>query len=75
MFVIALLNTLLVTFIGIVLATILGFIIGVARLSSNWMVSKLAAVYVETFRNIPPLLQILFGISLYSYRSQGRVVV
>lgn len=59
-FVIALLNTLLVTFIGIVLATILGFIIGVARLSSNWMVSKLAAVYVETFRNIPPLLQILF---------------
>ena len=59
-FVIGLLNTLLVTFIGIVLATILGFIIGVARLSSNWVVSKLAAVYVETFRNIPPLLQILF---------------
>ncbi|AUZ58537.1 Glutamate Aspartate transport system permease protein GltJ [Pseudomonas sp. XWY-1] len=59
-FVIALLNTLLVTFIGIILATILGFTIGVARLSSNWMVSKLAAVYVETFRNIPPLLQILF---------------
>ncbi|MDZ4021793.1 amino acid ABC transporter permease [Pseudomonas sichuanensis] len=59
-FVIGLLNTLLVTFIGIVLATILGFIIGVARLSSNWMVNKLASVYVETFRNIPPLLQILF---------------
>lgn len=59
-FLIGLLNTLLVTFIGIALATILGFIIGVARLSSNWMVNKLASVYVETFRNIPPLLQILF---------------
>ncbi|HDS1736713.1 MULTISPECIES: amino acid ABC transporter permease [Pseudomonas] len=59
-FVIGLLNTLLVTFIGIVLATLLGFIIGVARLSPNWMISKLATVYVETFRNIPPLLQILF---------------
>jgi general L-amino acid transport system permease protein len=38
----------------------LGFIIGVARLSPNWMINKLATVYVETFRNIPPLLQILF---------------
>ena len=59
-FLIGLLNTLLVTFIGIVLATVLGFILGVARLSSNWMVNKLATVYVEVFRNIPPLLQILF---------------
>ncbi|HKS11782.1 MAG TPA: amino acid ABC transporter permease [Pseudomonas sp.] len=59
-FVIGLLNTLLVTFIGIILATLLGFIIGVARLSPNWMISKLATVYVEIFRNIPPLLQILF---------------
>jgi len=59
-FVIGLLNTLLVTFIGVGLATILGFIIGVARLSPNWMINKLATVYVETFRNIPPLLQILF---------------
>ena len=59
-FVIGLLNTLLVTFIGIILATLLGFIIGVARLSPNWMINKLATVYVETFRNIPPLLQILF---------------
>lgn len=59
-FVIGLLNTLLVTFIGIILATLLGFVIGVARLSPNWMISKLATVYVETFRNIPPLLQILF---------------
>ena len=59
-FLIGLLNTLLVSVIGIVLATILGFLIGVARLSSNWMISKLATVYVEVFRNIPPLLQILF---------------
>lgn len=59
-FVIGLLNTLLVTAIGVVLATILGFIIGVARLSPNWIISKLATVYVEVFRNIPPLLQILF---------------
>ncbi|HCV40526.1 MAG TPA: amino acid ABC transporter permease, partial [Pseudomonas sp.] len=59
-FVIGLLNTLLVTFIGVILATLLGFIIGVARLSPNWMINKLATVYVETFRNIPPLLQILF---------------
>ncbi|KPY94303.1 Polar amino acid ABC transporter, inner membrane subunit [Pseudomonas tremae] len=59
-FVIGLLNTLLVSVIGVVLATLLGFIIGVARLSPNWMISKLATVYVEVFRNIPPLLQILF---------------
>jgi general L-amino acid transport system permease protein len=59
-FVIGLLNTLLVTVIGVVLATLLGFIVGVARLSPNWMISKLATVYVEVFRNIPPLLQILF---------------
>ena len=59
-FVIGLLNTLLVTVIGVVLATLLGFIIGVARLSPNWMINKLATMYVEVFRNIPPLLQILF---------------
>ncbi len=59
-FVIGLLNTLLVSGIGIVLATILGFILGVARLSPNWLVQKLATIYIETFRNIPPLLQIFF---------------
>ena len=59
-FVIGLLNTLQVSVIGVVLATLLGFIIGVARLSPNWMINKLATVYVEVFRNIPPLLQILF---------------
>lgn len=59
-FVIGILNTLLVSFIGIILATLLGFVMGVARLSSNWLISKLAAVYIETFRNIPLLLQIFF---------------
>jgi general L-amino acid transport system permease protein len=59
-FVIGLLNTLLVSVIGIVGATILGFILGVARLSPNWLIGKLATVYIETFRNIPPLLQIFF---------------
>lgn len=59
-FVIGLLNTLLVSAIGIVLATILGFTLGVARLSHNWLVNKVATIYVEIFRNLPPLLQIFF---------------
>jgi general L-amino acid transport system permease protein len=53
-------NTLLVAGLGIVLATILGFAIGIARLSSNWLVAKLATVYVEVVRNLPLLLQLLF---------------
>jgi general L-amino acid transport system permease protein len=57
---VALLNTLLVSALGIVLATLLGFIIGIARLSRNWLISRLALVYIETFRNIPLLLQIFF---------------
>jgi len=59
-FIVSVLNTLLVSFIGVILATILGFIIGVARLSSNWLINKMAMVYIETFRNIPLLLQIFF---------------
>lgn len=59
-FLVGLLNTLLVSFAGIIAATILGVIIGVARLSSNWLISKLAAVYIEIFRNLPLLLQIFF---------------
>ncbi len=59
-FVVGLLNTALVSILGIILATVLGFIIGIARLSSNWLVSRFAAVYIETFRNIPLLLQIFF---------------
>lgn len=59
-FIIGLLNTALVSFFGIILATVIGFIVGIARLSSNWLVSRFAAVYIEIFRNIPLLLQIFF---------------
>ena len=57
---VGLLNTLLVSVLGIILATILGLALGVARLSSNWLVNKTAMVYVEIFRNVPLLLQIMF---------------
>lgn len=57
---VALLNTLLVSALGIVLATVLGFVVGIARLSKNWLIAKLALIYIETFRNIPLLLQIFF---------------
>ena len=59
-FLVGLLNTLLVAGIGIVLATALGFAIGIARLSPNWMVARLAGSYVEIVRNLPLLFQILF---------------
>ncbi|HEY5818159.1 MAG TPA: amino acid ABC transporter permease [Mesorhizobium sp.] len=54
------LNTLLVAATGIITATIIGFLVGVGRLSKNWLIRKIATVYVEVFRNIPPLLVILF---------------
>ena len=60
-FFVGLLNTLLVAALGIVVATIIGFVIGIARLSSNWLIARLAGVYVEVLRNIPPLLM-LFAI-------------
>jgi general L-amino acid transport system permease protein len=53
-------NTFLVAIVGIPLLTVLGTLIGVARLSTNWLVAKAATVYVETIRNIPPLLIIIF---------------
>ncbi len=59
-FLVGFLNTILVSVISIFFATILGFLMGVARLSSNWMIAKLATVYVEVLRNIPLLLQIFF---------------
>lgn len=59
-FVVGLLNTLLVSVIGIIFASMLGLLIGIGRLSSNFLISRLSAVYIETFRNIPILLQILF---------------
>ncbi len=57
---VGLLNTLLVGALGIVLATVLGFTIGIARLSRNWLVAHLAGGYVELIRNVPLLLQLLF---------------
>lgn len=59
-FLVGLLNTLLVSALCIVFASILGFFLGLARLSDNWLLRKLSTIYIETFRNIPPLLQIFF---------------
>src|SRR3546814_15388432 len=60
---VGLLNTLRVSAIGIVLATLIGTIVGIARLSRNWLVAKLASAYVETVRNIPLLLPLFFWYS------------
>ena len=57
---IGVLNTLKVAVVGIVLATILGTLIGIGRLSKNWLMARLTAFYVETIRDIPLLLQLLF---------------
>ncbi|MEZ5860646.1 MAG: amino acid ABC transporter permease [Geminicoccaceae bacterium] len=57
---VGLLNTLRVSLIGIVLATLIGVVVGIARLSGNWLVARLASVYVEVTRNIPLLLQLFF---------------
>jgi len=59
-YLVGLLNTLLVAFIGIILSTIIGVVVGIARLSPNYLIERSAAVYVEFFRNIPLLLQIFF---------------
>ena len=59
-YLVGLLNTLLVSFIGIILCTLLGAVIGVARLSQNYLIRKTASFYIEFFRNIPLLLQIFF---------------
>lgn len=58
--VVGLLNTVLVAVCGIVTATVIGFVIGVGRLSGNWLIAKICMIYVEVFRNIPPLLVIFF---------------
>ena len=57
---VGLINTLVVAFFGIITATIVGLLIGIGRLSPNWLVARLCTVYVEIFRNIPPLLVIFF---------------
>ncbi len=63
-FLVGTMNTLFVSLLGIVLATIVGVIVGCARVSSNWLVSRLAAVYVEILRNIPLLLTLFFTYSV-----------
>ncbi|MSO53602.1 MAG: ABC transporter permease subunit [Rhodospirillales bacterium] len=70
-FIAGLLNTLKVGLLGIVLVTILGIIIGIARLSTNWLVARLASVYVETFRNVPLLLQLYLWYSLLTEMLPG----
>ncbi len=62
-FLVGLVNTIIIAFVGCVLALILGFVVGIARLSNNWLVKKVATFYVELFRNVPLLLQILFWYS------------
>jgi len=59
-FLVGLLNTVLVALIGIVFSTFLGFLIGILRLSNNWLVARLATVYIEVIRNVPLLLQLFF---------------
>ncbi|CAN0528436.1 unnamed protein product, partial [Scytosiphon promiscuus] len=59
-FLIGILNTLLVSAIAIILSTILGVFVGVARVSPNWLLAQVAAIYVETLRNIPLLLTLIF---------------
>lgn len=61
-------NTFLAGFFGIILASVIGLIIGVSRLSENWLLARLAAAYVEFFRNIPPLVIIIFfGFAVFTF--------
>ena len=59
------LNTLLVSFIGIILTVLLGTFLGIARLSSNWLVAKISAIYIELFQDIPILLQLFFWYAFF----------
>ena len=68
---VGLFNTLRVALIGIVLATLLGTIIGIARLSKNWLIRKISSVYVEVMRNIPLLLQLFFWYAIISETMPG----
>ena len=68
---VGLLNTLRVSVVGIVLATLLGTLIGIARLSKNWLVSAVASVYVEVMRNVPLLLQLFFWYAIITENMPG----
>ena len=59
-FLVAATNTLMVSVVGVILATTLGIIVGAVQLSGNWVISKVATVYVEVFRNVPLLVQLFF---------------
>ena len=72
-FIVGVVNTLRVAAIGIVLATALGTLIGIAKLSSNWLLSRLAAIYVEVLRDVPLLLQLLFWYVLMQGLPAARV--
>lgn len=63
--VVGFLNTLIVSFIGIILTVLLGTIIGISRLSSNWLISRLSAIYIEVFQDIPVLLQLFFWYAFF----------
>lgn len=69
--VVGILNTLVVSFLGIVLATVLGTIVGIARLSSNWLVARLASAYVEALRNVPLILQLFLWYALITESLPG----
>ena len=64
-FYVGLINTLIVALVGIIIATVLGLLIGIARLSNNYLIAKLAGGYIELFRNIPVLLQIFFWYNIF----------
>ena len=68
---VGLLNTMKVAVIGVILATLVGTLVGIARLSSNWLVAKLASVYVEALRNVPLLLQLFFWYALITVSLPG----
>ena len=65
-FFIGILNTILVSIVGIFFATILGFIFGIAHFSHNYLVKKIATIYVEVFRNIPVILQVIFWYTVFN---------
>ena len=71
-FLVGLVNTIIVALVGCLLALALGFVVGIARLSSNWLVQKIATFYIELFRNVPLLLQILFWYSAVLKPLPGR---
>ena len=71
-FLAGLINTLLVSVVGIFFATILGIVVGVARLSSNWLVNRIAAGYVEVMRNTPLLVQLVLDLRAFPAAANGR---